>query len=186
MNVQYCKLICYNFQDFLHDRDGQQSEFAILYEDRGFRSAGQNFFYGNRKPFLLENKHTGEVLELKWFQNGDKFFVLLHRHPKIGPLQSIERLYLFINSNDIQKKYVKLHNYKKRSTPHYVFWSLTSLFRSSKSFYSDFLDPPYSSKLFLDPTDSSIKQHFPKFKKSKLPIKTFKTTKKFQKFYFHQ
>ena len=56
----------------------------------------------NRLPFHRENEHSGEVISFYRFAmkekrspDGDVCFCpgyILWRHPKIGPLQSIERL----------------------------------------------------------------------------------------------
>ena len=47
----------------------------------------------DRQPFSLENEHTGEVLVFNRIKIGGKFLLSFHRHQKIGPLQSIERLF---------------------------------------------------------------------------------------------
>ena len=107
-------------QDFRTAYDGQQREFGLLYtnshllEEKDFRDEW------NRQPFSLENERTGEVLDFKRVKidgplstfdankTDSKLVLLLHRHPKIGPLQSIERLFTAVHNKN--EKVVKFYN----------------------------------------------------------------------------
>ena len=71
-----------------------------------------------RKPFSLENKRTGEMLDFARFSgNNGKLLLLLHRHPKVGPLQSIQRMFNVVNNRNDKICSLKFHNAKIRVVP---------------------------------------------------------------------
>ena len=110
----------------------------------------------NRQPFSLENERTGELLDFKRVkidgissemfkgnrlnsflanQGESKLVLALHRHPKVGPLQSIERRFTAVVQDKTGgRKTVKFYNLRPNSGHRR---------HSDNSFYDDDFDEDY-------------------------------------------
>ena len=67
----------------------------------------------NRPLTVQENTNTGEVLSFERVHIGGKLLLQLHRHPKVGPLESVVRIYHAVKSEEESVKTVKFTNAKE-------------------------------------------------------------------------